>query len=128
MTPTPERPRGRGRPRDPVLDGRILAAARQVVVDGGVCSASMTAIAERAGVGKPTVYLRWGNVVEVVTAAFEEMAWTEEVGARFRAAVAAIDALAEVPDGPFLAEVAALSAQDRLGWSSHPHRRLRGPA
>ncbi|MGE0029412.1 MAG: TetR/AcrR family transcriptional regulator [Thermoleophilia bacterium] len=127
MPPTPERPRRRGRPRDPALDGRILAAAREVVAEGGVCSASITAIAERAGVGKPTVYLRWGNAVEVITAAFEEMEWTDEVGARFRAAVAAIDALAEVPDGRFLVEVVALSAQERLGWLADPHRRLSGP-
>ena len=99
-----------------------------MVADGGVCSASITAIAEHAGVGKPTVYLRWGNAVEVITAAFEEMEWTEEVGARFRVAVAALDALAEVPDGRFLAEIVAPSARERLGWSSEPHRRMRGPA
>ncbi len=127
MPPTPDRPRRRGRPRDPALDGRILGATREVVAEGGVCAASITAIAERAGVGKPTVYLRWGNAVEVVTSAFDELEWTEEVGARFRAAVAALDALAEVPDGRFLAEVVALSAQDRLGWLSDPHRRLRDP-
>ncbi len=127
MPPTHERPRKRGRPRDPALDGRILAAAREVVAEGGVCSASITAIAERAGVGKPTVYLRWDNAVDVVTAAFDEMAWTEEVGARFRTAVAAIDALAEVPDGRFLVEVVALSAQERLGWLANPHGRLKEP-
>jgi AcrR family transcriptional regulator len=120
MPPTPERPPKRGRPRDPALDRRILAATREVVADGGVCSASVTAIATRAGVGKPTLYLRWSNLGEVIAAAFAELEWTEEIGARFRAAIAAIDALAEMPDGRFLSEVVALSAQERLGWSRTP--------
>ena len=118
MPRTPEGPRKRGRPRDPALDRRILAAAREVVSDGGVCSASVTAIAEHAGVGKPSLYLRWGNHNDVITAAFDELEWTEEIGARFRAAAAAIDALAEVPNGRFLTDVVALSAQERLGWWS----------
>lgn len=126
MPPTGERPQKRGRPRDPAMERRILDAARAVVADRGMCSASVTAIAERAGVGKPTLYLRWRGLNEVVTAAFEDLEWTEEIGARFRAAIAALDALAEMPDGRFLTEIIALSAQERLGWltSGDGSRRL----
>jgi AcrR family transcriptional regulator len=116
MSTSPDGPRKRGRPRDPGHDRRILAAAREVVAERGMCSASVTAIADRAGVGKPTLYLRWRSLEELVSAAFDDVDWTAEAGARFRAAVAAIDALADLPEGRFLVEVAALSAQERLGW------------
>jgi AcrR family transcriptional regulator len=116
MATPPSRPRRRGRPRDPAIDGRILAATREVVAEVGVGSVSISAIAARAGVGKPSIYLRWAGVEELVAAAFDDLDWTREVGARFRAAVAALDALAEVPEGRFLVEILALSAQDRLGW------------
>ena len=112
MPPIRERPQKRGRPRDPAMERRILDAARAVVADRGMCSASVTAIAERAGIGKPTLYLRWRGLNEVVTAAFEELAWTEEIGARFRAAVAAIDALLQAfPKSFYFAEVHILRAR-----------------
>ena len=126
MATPPDRPRRRGRPRDPALDGRILSATRELVAEVGVGSASISAIAGRAGVGKPSIYLRWTSAEELIAAAFDDVEWTEEIRVRFRTAVAALDALAEVPEGRFLVEVLAPSARERLGWRSSGSARLRG--
>ena len=39
----------------------------------GVHGASMSAIADRSGVGKPTIYLRWANRREVIVAAIADL-------------------------------------------------------
>ena len=43
------------------LDDRILAAARDLVAGGGVDALTISAVANRAGVSRPTVYRRWPN-------------------------------------------------------------------
>lgn len=63
----------RGRPRDPGADRRILTAARGVAADVGIQGASMSAIADRSGVGKPTIYLRWANRRELMIAAVSDL-------------------------------------------------------
>jgi AcrR family transcriptional regulator len=65
--------RKRGRPRDPGANRRILDAARAVAGELGVHGASMSAIADRSGVGKPTIYLRWANRREVIVAAIADL-------------------------------------------------------
>ena len=65
--------RKRGRPRDPGANRRILDAARAVAGELGVHGASMSAIADRSGVGKPTIYLRWANRREVIVAAIADI-------------------------------------------------------
>ena len=65
--------RRRGRPRDPGADRRILTAARAVAGDVGVQGSSMSAIADRSGVGKPTIYLRWANRHELMIAALADL-------------------------------------------------------
>ena len=65
--------RKRGRPRDPGANRRILDAARAVAGEVGVHGASMSAIADRSGVGKPTIYLRWANRREVMVAAIADL-------------------------------------------------------
>jgi AcrR family transcriptional regulator len=65
--------RKRGRPRDPGANRRILDAARAVAGELGVHGASMSAIADRSGVGKPTIYLRWANRREVMVAAIADL-------------------------------------------------------
>ncbi len=62
----------RGRPRDPKTRRRILAAASALLNEGGIGAVTMEAIAERAGVGKPTVYRQWPNAPAVAMAAFLE--------------------------------------------------------
>ena len=65
--------RKRGRPRDPGADRRILTAARADAADVGVAGASMSAIADRSGVGKPTIYLRWANRRDLMVAAVVDL-------------------------------------------------------
>jgi AcrR family transcriptional regulator len=48
-----------GRPRDPEVDGRILRAAVEVMSDVGLQNTTVSAVAERAGVARATIYLRW---------------------------------------------------------------------
>jgi AcrR family transcriptional regulator len=49
----------RGRPRDPAINEAILTATRELLVDVGYAGLSMEAVAARAGVSKPTLYLRY---------------------------------------------------------------------
>jgi AcrR family transcriptional regulator len=59
----------RGRPRSEHLHAAMLNAARQLLEQGGLPAVTMEAIAERAGVGKPTVYRYWPNAHAVAMAA-----------------------------------------------------------
>src|SRR5438309_5906342 len=61
----------RGRPRDPAVDQAILAAAVDLLADGGYTRLTMDQVAGRAGVGKASVYLRWPNKVALVAEAIE---------------------------------------------------------
>jgi AcrR family transcriptional regulator len=49
----------RGRRRDPAIDAAILTATRELLVKVGYANLSMEAVAARAGVTKPTLYLRY---------------------------------------------------------------------
>jgi AcrR family transcriptional regulator len=56
----------RGRKRDPLKDESILAATRELLVETGYAALSMEAVAARAGVSKPTLYLRYPGKVPLV--------------------------------------------------------------
>jgi AcrR family transcriptional regulator len=58
--------RSRGRPRDPAIDGAVLAATRGLLVEVGCDQLSMVAIAERARVGRPALYRRWPSKTHLV--------------------------------------------------------------
>lgn len=60
---------GVARPRDPVLDARILRATRELIDEVGVGEVTIAAVAARAGVSRPTVYRRWANRAVLVFAA-----------------------------------------------------------
>lgn len=62
----------RGRPRDPATRSAILEAAYQLLEQGGIAAVTMEAVAEKAGVGKPTVYRWWPNSAAVAMAALME--------------------------------------------------------
>jgi AcrR family transcriptional regulator len=51
----------RGRRRDPAKDEAILVATRRLLVEVGYATLSMEAVAARAAVSKPTLYLRYPN-------------------------------------------------------------------
>jgi AcrR family transcriptional regulator len=61
--------RGRGRPRSERADGAILRAAFELLSEQGYARMSMDEVAARAGVTKPTVYLRYRGKAEVAAAA-----------------------------------------------------------
>ena len=54
-------PAGRGRPRDPQMQSRILSAALDVYANAGWTGFTFEAVAREAGVGKPAIYRRWAS-------------------------------------------------------------------
>jgi AcrR family transcriptional regulator len=81
---------GRGRPRDPATRKRILAAASQLLEEGGLSAVTMEAIATRASVGKPTIYREWPNAHAVAMSAFLARARAAPARSRSRTALAAL--------------------------------------
>ncbi len=66
----PSSPTTRGRPRDPRTRAAILAAARTLLERGGLTAVTIEAIAQKAGVSRPTIYRYWPNAPAVAMAAF----------------------------------------------------------
>lgn len=69
---------GPGRPRSARADAAILDATLDLLAEEGFAALTMEGIAERAGVGKATLYRRWKSPEEVVVAAVT--AFVEEIG------------------------------------------------
>lgn len=67
MTPAGAKPRGR--PRNAKAREAVLRVARELLEERGAASVTMERLAERSGVGKPTIYRSWANRHEVVMAA-----------------------------------------------------------
>jgi AcrR family transcriptional regulator len=57
---------GAGRPRDPRIDGAVLEAVRQLLVEVGYPRLSFELVARRAGVTRPAIYRRWPSKVHLV--------------------------------------------------------------
>jgi AcrR family transcriptional regulator len=60
-----------GRPRVPGLTKEILDATIMLVAECGVDGLTLDAIADRAGVGRPTIYRRWRSKEALLEAAIE---------------------------------------------------------
>jgi AcrR family transcriptional regulator len=60
---SPARP---GRPRDPGMDQRVYAAARQIYVERGWSGFGFGPVARAAGVGKNALYLRWASPADLL--------------------------------------------------------------
>lgn len=60
-----------GRPRDPTVDQRVLAAAAEVFGEDGWGKFTVDSVARRAGVGKASIYLRWPNKEALLVSAIE---------------------------------------------------------
>ena len=83
-TPTPQPApadepvrRGRGRPRNPETDQRIIAAAAELMLHRGFDKMTVDDVAAKAGVGKATVYRRWPSKEDLAVAAMAEIYATE---------------------------------------------------
>jgi AcrR family transcriptional regulator len=106
----PHAGRTRGRPRSEKARLAILAAAGELMLEGGVNAASMEAIAERAGVSKATIYKWWPSRGAVAldgflaqaqdTIAVPEGLSTRE-GLRFQVG-ALIELFRDTPSGPLM--------------------------
>jgi AcrR family transcriptional regulator len=66
--------RGPGRPRSETAHAAILAAAIAMVREVGYDATTMDGIAERAGVGKATLYRRWPSKEPLIADALEGIA------------------------------------------------------
>jgi AcrR family transcriptional regulator len=58
-----------GRPRKAATDAAIVRAAVELMTEHGVQGTTLTAVAERAGVARATVYLRWPTRSALIGAA-----------------------------------------------------------
>ena len=58
--------------------GRVLAAARAIVIDGGYAQASMSAVARRAGVATGTLYRHFAAKGELFAEVFRDAAGREQ--------------------------------------------------
>src|SRR4051812_985385 len=65
--------RAPGRPRSARVDEAILHAARAELAERGYARMSVDAVAARAGVSKPTIYLRHPTKADLATAAIASM-------------------------------------------------------
>jgi AcrR family transcriptional regulator len=67
---TPAKPPSRaGRPRDPDAERSIIAATLELIAEQGFDGVHVADVAERAGVGKTTMYRRWPSKTDLVIAA-----------------------------------------------------------
>lgn len=62
-----------GRPRSVRADKAILKATVEILAEEGYKALTIEGIAERAGVGKTTIYRRFSAVEEIIVRAFSEM-------------------------------------------------------
>ena len=58
-----------GRPRDPSIDGAVLAAARRQLAERGYDAMSVTAVADEAGTNRQAVHRRWPTKADLAAAA-----------------------------------------------------------
>ncbi len=66
---TDEAPARRGRPRDERVSSAITAAARRQLEQHGYANVSMDSVASEAGVARATIYRRYRDKADLITAA-----------------------------------------------------------
>jgi AcrR family transcriptional regulator len=76
-----KRPARRGRPADPDIERRVLAAALTVYGEVGWAGFTLDRVARRAPVGKAALYRRWPTKEDLLLAALEHLAEPPEEGA-----------------------------------------------
>jgi AcrR family transcriptional regulator len=114
--------RSRGRPRSDTADAAILDAAIALIRDVGYDNVTMEAIADRAGVGKATLYRRWSSkeplVVDAIGGIMRSMPVpdTGTLGGDVRRALKSASAMYEDPATRHLLSglVAAMARNDAI--------------
>lgn len=76
----------------------LLDAARALLEEGGSAALTMTAVAERAGVTRRSVYLHFPSRTDLLVALFDRVNETEELAASLRPVWAAPDAATAVEE------------------------------
>jgi AcrR family transcriptional regulator len=113
-------PAKRGRPRSEQADRAILAAATELLAEGGLGGMSMEEVAARAGVSKATVYRRWSSrgalALDAFLAEFTEQQPLPDTGT-FRGDLLSalrgwIRSVTRTPAGRMLAGLVAEAQQD----------------
>ncbi len=64
--------RSRGRPRDPGLEDRVYRAASRIYAQQGWAGFNFDLIARESGVGKASLYGRWGSRAQLLRAVVEQ--------------------------------------------------------
>lgn len=77
--PAPAERSPAGRPRDAAIDGAVLAAAQDLLVQRGLSGTTMAAVAAAAGTGKAALYRRWPSKTALVVAAVRALYEPPEV-------------------------------------------------
>ena len=97
---------GPGRPRDPSVEERVFAAAKQELAERGIEAFSMRSVARLAGVSRPSLLLRWPDRNALILETLERLAkWPQpDPSATVRAEIDAI-----------VAQVAELLQPEMLG-------------
>lgn len=97
-----------GRPRDRRIDRAVFDATVGLLAEVGYERASFEAIAQRAGVGRPSLYRRWKSKAALVVETLGALAGTDPVpdtGSLFGDLEALTTAMAEVYDTPLARRV-----------------------
>jgi len=68
-----------GRPRSEVAHQAILDATLELLAEVGFSALTVEGVAQRAGVGKATIYRRWASKLPLVVEAFGELPAFEDV-------------------------------------------------
>jgi AcrR family transcriptional regulator len=114
----------KGRPRSDLAHRAILDAAREQLIADGFAGLRLEHVAARAGVGKATIYRRWGSREELALELLVELAGphipiaeTGDTRAELLAAVLQpLRALTETPFGPVIrALLSEIATDPRLG-------------
>ncbi len=69
----------RGRPRNEACGAEILSATLDLVAEVGIAGLTVDAVAQRAGVGKATIYRRWASKEALMLDAWAAAAATPDV-------------------------------------------------
>jgi AcrR family transcriptional regulator len=106
----------KGRPRSSEVHRRILDAARELLSEGGFSDLRLEHVAARAGVGKATIYRRWGSKEALAQELLAELAGphiavAETGDTRTELLAAVTNPMRAVTDTPFGPVIRALLSQ-----------------
>jgi AcrR family transcriptional regulator len=109
----------KGRPRSDQAHRKILDAARELLSEGGFSEFRLEHVAARAGVGKATIYRRWGSKEALAQELLAELAGphiavADSDNTREELLAAVVNPMRAVTDTPFGPVIRALLSQIAL--------------